>query len=86
MKVKVLLFASFKEQLGCSELWVEVVAKEATVNDLCLELVQKEGAWRLLFEHPGQTLKIAINREMAKLQSQLTQGDEVAFFPPVTGG
>lgn len=86
MKVKVLLFASFKEQLECSEVWVDNLPKAATMVDLCQVLVSKGERWSAVFSQPEATLKIAINQEMAEMGSELAEHDEVAFFPPVTGG
>ncbi|MGB2440456.1 MAG: MoaD/ThiS family protein [Candidatus Puniceispirillaceae bacterium] len=33
-----------------------------------------------------KTVRVAINRKFANLESPITDGDEIAFFPPVTGG
>ncbi len=83
--IKVLFFASFKETLGCSS--TEIEFKNApTVEILCETLSQNGAEWLELFGNPSGTLKVSINQEMADISSELKSGDEVAFFPPVTGG
>ena len=48
------------------------------------ELSKKEGKWDLALEK-GKLL-VAINQTISSLDSAVSDGDEVAFFPPVTGG
>ena len=85
MKVKVLFFANFKELLDCASLEAELVG-EPTVQNLCQQLAGKGGQWQSLFGSAAQTVKVSVNQEMANMSSQLTENDEIAFFPPVTGG
>ena len=85
MKIKVLFFANFRELLDCSNLSVEL-ADDSSVADLCKKLAAKGEHWLSVFESPANTVKIALNQEMAELDSRIDDGDEVAFFPPVTGG
>jgi molybdopterin converting factor small subunit len=56
---------------------------EATLDDLRLHLVARGGEWEVLGE---QNLMCARNQELCSLDEPLAEGDEVAFFPPVTGG
>ena len=85
MKIKVLFFANFRELLDCESLEVEL-PKESSVGDLCQYLSTKGEHWLPLFCEARTSVKIAINQEMAMYESPLHQNDEVAFFPPVTGG
>ncbi|WP_444998476.1 molybdopterin converting factor subunit 1 [Aliikangiella sp. IMCC44359] len=85
MKVEVLFFANFRDLLNTASITVEL-ADESTVVDLCRVIAPKGEAWKMLFENPSQKLKVAINQEIAEITSSLKSGDEVAFFPPVTGG
>ena len=76
MLVQVRFFASLREKLG--------------LNDCALELPSPAVAmdvWSLATQQtlPANTL-IAINQEFAKPDSAVHANDEVAFFPPVTGG
>ena len=84
MKVNVLFFANFKELLHCSNIEVELHTG-ASVAELCQFLSQKGDAWLTLFGNAAQ-VKVAVNQQMADLSVSLNDNDEVAFFPPVTGG
>lgn len=76
-KVKVLYFASLRELIGTPEVSLEVLAP-----------VDAAAIWKLAT--PTVTLPeaslVAINQAYASLDSIVEPGDEVAFFPPVTGG
>ena len=69
-------FASLRERLGRSEDQVEAAGLS------CVADVWGRVSAELL---PANTL-VAINQEYASLESTVRAGDEVAFFPPVTGG
>jgi len=85
VKVKVLFFARLREELGTSVEVIDLPDSASTVNGLRSLLMRRGGAWqRLLAE--GKNLKIAVNQDLASAAAPLNPGDEVAFFPPVTGG
>jgi molybdopterin synthase sulfur carrier subunit len=77
VQIQVRFFASLRERLGVSELSLEV-AEGTSVSEV----------WALAA--PGQPLSenvlAARNLEYVRLDCRLADGDEVAFFPPVTGG
>jgi molybdopterin synthase sulfur carrier subunit len=76
-------FASLREQLGVAE---EVLASQAsTVQALIDELSQRGEQWQSLLQE-NRRLQIAVNQEMARRTSVISAEDEIAFFPPVTGG
>ena len=77
MTIKVLYFASLKETFGCSGQQLDS-NKVNTVGDV----------WRLVSEgHTfNQSVLHSVNQEYAELDTLVKTGDEVAFFPPVTGG
>jgi molybdopterin synthase sulfur carrier subunit len=81
MKVKVMYFARYRELLGLDAERVE--GDFAVIDDLRKALVAKGGQYELLAE---QNLMCARNEELCRLDEPLQEGDEVAFFPPVTGG
>lgn len=83
--INVVFFASFKEYLDCSSLELEVSDK-ATIAIVCSSISQKGGRWHDLFSKPQNKVKVAVNKTMADMMTNVSQGDEVAFFPPVTGG
>lgn len=74
--IQVRYFASLRERMGKSEEQVQA-AGIATVADV----------WRRVSPEamPANTL-MAINQEYAAADARVREGDEVAFFPPVTGG
>jgi molybdopterin synthase sulfur carrier subunit len=83
--IKVVFFASFKERLGCSSINCSIDQK-SSIETVCSFLAQKGGPWKELFTSPCQSVKIACNQQIVELGFCLKDGDEVAFFPPVTGG
>ncbi|WP_236235357.1 MoaD/ThiS family protein [Pseudomonas faucium] len=81
MKVKVMYFARYRELLGLD---AEHLAGDFKVlDDVRQALVAKGGEYQVLAE---QNLMCARNEELCRLDETLEEGDEVAFFPPVTGG
>jgi molybdopterin synthase sulfur carrier subunit len=81
--IKVLYFASLRERLGCGE---EIIQDDpATLAELRARLATRGADWGDVFGD-GQRVLAAINQEMAVADQQLRSGDEVGFFPPVTGG
>lgn len=85
MKVKVLFFASLREQLGTPAMDVELPPGVTTVGALRAHLRSRGGAWESTLGEK-KALRMAVNQEMVQAASPLKAGDEVAFFPPVTGG
>lgn len=83
--IKILYFARFREKLGCGEEQIELAATATTVADLLASLAARGGAWQELFAAPKGVMT-AINQEMVSASARLHEGDEVAIFPPVTGG
>ncbi|HSH08264.1 MAG TPA: molybdopterin converting factor subunit 1 [Burkholderiales bacterium] len=85
MKVKVLFFASLREQLGHAGEEIELPDGVATVGGLRAHLMARGDAWSAALGD-GRRLRAAVNQDMASPEAMLRAGDEVAFFPPVTGG
>ncbi|USD66117.1 molybdopterin synthase sulfur carrier subunit [Vibrio sp. SCSIO 43136] len=80
--IKVLFFAQTRELVGMDSL--EVEASFTSAENLRAHLAEKGDKWALALE-AGKTL-VAINQTLVPLESEIKAGDEVAFFPPVTGG
>jgi molybdopterin synthase sulfur carrier subunit len=80
MKLKVMYFARYREALGRDQETVE--GDFASVDALRQWLILR-GGHEVLAE---QNLMCARNEELCPLQEGLVDGDEVAFFPTVTGG
>ena len=85
MKVKVLYFASVREKLGRDAEEIDLPAGVATVAGLRSHLRARGGAWAEAMAE-GKLLRAAVNQDMAQPAAAIKAGDEVAFFPPVTGG
>ncbi|MGC8119979.1 molybdopterin converting factor subunit 1 [Marinobacter sp. VGCF2001] len=81
--ITVRFFARLREELGAEQLTLPA-SKDQTAGDLLAELARRGGPWAQL--QGDQPVMIAINQAMAKPSSAVKAGDEVAFFPPVTGG
>ena len=81
MRLNVVFFARYREALGLDSESVD--GEFASIDQLRMHLAQRGGAWQVLAE---SNLMCARNEELCKLDEGLADGDEVAFFPPVTGG
>ncbi|MDP5241255.1 molybdopterin converting factor subunit 1 [Uliginosibacterium sp. 31-16] len=85
MSVKILYFASLRETLGCAEETLESLpAGVTTAGGLREWLCARGGDWSALA--PDKAVRAAVNQSLAQAASPLAEGDEIAFFPPVTGG
>ncbi|HQZ02078.1 MAG TPA: molybdopterin converting factor subunit 1 [Thauera sp.] len=84
MNVKVLYFASLREAVGKSAEDLGLPEGVATVGALRAHLAARGDAWQALAE--GRNVRAAVNQRMVAADGPVSPGDEVAFFPPVTGG
>jgi molybdopterin synthase sulfur carrier subunit len=84
--IKVLYFARLREQLGSAGEEIPPGPELATVADLATLLRERGGAWSDALGEGGGIIMAAVNHEMARMDAPVMDGDEVAFFPPVTGG
>lgn len=82
--LKILYFAGLRETLGQGSEQLELPVGVADVAGLIAFLAARGGQWEKLTT--VRNLRYAVNQEMARPDSTLCAGDEVAFFPPVTGG
>jgi molybdopterin synthase sulfur carrier subunit len=85
VKIKVLYFASVREKLGKDAEEIELPAGVATIASLRSHLRARGGAWAEALAE-SRLLRTAVNQDMAQPAAAIKPGDEVAFFPPVTGG
>ena len=84
-KVRVLYFASLREKVGKDAEEIELPAGVATVAALRSHLRSRGGSYEHAFAEKA-LLRAAVNQDMAQPAAAVKPGDEVAFFPPVTGG
>ena len=85
MKVKVLFFAGLREQLGTGGEEVELPGGVSTVAGLRAHLRARGGNFDKVLSEKA-LVRAAVNQDMVQPTSAIKAGDEVAFFPPVTGG
>lgn len=82
ISIRLRLFASLREQTGIA---TEDLALEAsTVGEARAALAARGGPWAALSD--AARIRAAVNQSMASEAHPLRAGDELAFFPPVTGG
>ncbi|HUQ76576.1 MAG TPA: molybdopterin converting factor subunit 1 [Burkholderiales bacterium] len=85
MKIRLLFFASLRERLAIPGEEVDVPPTVTTVGALREHLRDRGGAWADVFA-PNRAVRAAVNQAMVQPSAPIKAGDEVAFFPPVTGG
>lgn len=83
--VRILYFARLREALGLSNEEAAIPDDIADVSGLMRWLAERGGAWQEQFDGCHQ-IRAALNQELVPDTAGIKAGDEVAFFPPVTGG
>jgi len=83
--ITVLYFARLKESLNYSTEEIDLPADVSSIAALKLHLAKRGEAWANLF-NGQQTIRAAINHALVENDAVIKNGDEVAFFPPLTGG
>jgi molybdopterin synthase sulfur carrier subunit len=83
--INVLYFARLREALGTSSEQIALPADVRDLEGLRALLVARGGAWEQELA-PSKPVRAAVNQAMAVGDVPVADGDEVAFFPPVTGG
>lgn len=81
--IQVLFFARLRDQLGCDSLTLEAVDGDSVTN-VRERLVAEHPDWREPLSASG--VLFAVNQSLVKSGHPVSDGDEVAFMPPVTGG
>jgi molybdopterin synthase sulfur carrier subunit len=82
--VKILYFASVREMLGISGEQLDWSPGIATTGSLCEQIAARGEPWAAL--ERVKNLRCAVNQVLVGFDAPVKEGDEVAFFPPVTGG
>lgn len=83
MSVRILYFAGLREAFGVDGESCDLPAGVRTAGQLRDWLVAERGRERLA---TAKNLRCAVNQEMTAFDAAVADGDEIAFFPPVTGG
>ncbi len=85
IKIDVVYLARLREAFGVGSERVEPPQGVATARALREWLAARGGVWASELA-PGRAVRMAVNHDLAGPEAPLRAGDEVAFFPPVTGG
>jgi molybdopterin synthase sulfur carrier subunit len=83
--IRIVYLARLREAFGSAGEALELPAESSTVAALRKHLAGRGGAWASELA-AGRALRVAVNHEIAGPDTPIAPGDEVAFFPPVTGG
>jgi len=83
--IEVLYFARLREAFGRERERIELPGTVKDVGDLTAWLRSRGDTWAHELA-PGKPVRVAVNQDMASADTVVVNGDEVAFFPPVTGG
>ncbi len=82
--IHILFFARLREQLGCSNLDLDWSEELASVKALRAQLQSHSPEWAQALG--ADNIVVAVNQQQVDVEHAIAAGDEVAFFPPVTGG
>ena len=85
MNIKILYFARIKDAVNYSTEEITLPSDISTITALKNYLALRGEIWANLF-NGKQVVRAAINHELVQDLATIQAGDEVAFFPPVTGG
>jgi molybdopterin synthase sulfur carrier subunit len=83
--VTLLYFAWVRQKVGQSEEQIDLPTGVVTVGDLIAHLKSRGGGYADAFADPAR-LRAAVDQEHVGFDASVDSADEVAFFPPVTGG
>lgn len=83
--VELLYFASLRETLNIEKEQLELPASVRSIMDLKKHLSARDEVWLSTFSN-NMSLLVSVNHQMADNLTSIKDGDEIAFFPPVTGG
>ena len=83
--MKLLYFAWVRQKIGRGEEIVEVPREVCTIGELAAWLAKRGGGYAEAFADMKR-VRAALNHEHVAFTAAIRAGDEVAFFPPVTGG
>ena len=83
--ITLVYLARLREAFGTGGEKIELPPEVGTVNALTRWLAARGGPWAAELA-PGRALRIAVNHDLASGETPVATGDEIALFPPVTGG
>ena len=83
--ITLLYFARLREALGTASEELQLPGEVRDLASLRQALMSRGDAWAQELD-PARAVRAAVNQEIASPDTPVRDGDEVAFFPPVTGG
>ncbi len=78
-------FAWLRDHTGCAQEQLDCPANVTNISQLISYLCERSDGHKAAFAHEG-VIRVAINQDFADKEDVISPNDEIAFFPPVTGG
>ncbi len=85
MNIRILYFARLREEMGIAQEMFDLPPEAGNVKGLRARLAARGGASAAALA-PGKAVRCSVNQDIAREDTPVKAGDEIAFFPPVTGG
>jgi molybdopterin synthase sulfur carrier subunit len=85
MNIRILYFARLREDMGMPGEMFELPPEVSDVKSLRAQLIARGGASAAALGQ-GKAVRVSVNQDLGRDDTPVKAGDEVAFFPPVTGG
>jgi molybdopterin synthase sulfur carrier subunit len=82
--IKVLFFARLRCDIGRDDISFELPESVASVGELTRHLIAHHPEWASVLD--ADNVLVAVNQTYANTLTEIQNGDEIAYFPPVTGG
>ena len=86
LRVRVVYLARLRDALGSAGEMLALPADGAPTVDSLVTALQRRGGPFATELAPGRAVRFAVNHRVAGRSQSIADGDEVAIFPPVTGG
>ena len=85
MKIKLFYFAKVREVLGIDREEIDIETDIKTLAELIVFLKLRGSQWQSIFDM-SSSYRMAVNQELVEANHTINANDEIAFFPPITGG